>query len=317
MDWPVVFRTNSFIECRVVAALLKSHGLNVLELSERALSGFPFQGLSEVRIAVPPDEAEEAERLIDRHRTETSARAALRPPRGHETLETELGYRFRDRGLLEHALTHRSHAHEDASGGVVDNESLEFLGDAVLGFVIADLLFREFPQYREGEKSKIKSALVSTTALAAAADRLDLGAYLLLGRGEEKTGGRQKQALLADAWEALVAAVYLDGGLEEARRVILRALGPDIGRIRLPEFLRDHKSALQERIQSGGRPRPEYVTIDASGPDHHKIFRVEVRVSGETLGTGTGRTKKDAEQEAARAALNRLTTNDQRPTTKD
>ena len=306
MDWPIVFRTNSFIECRVVAALLKSHGLNVLELSERALSAFPFQGLSEVRIAVPPDEAEEAERLIERHRTETTARAALHPAPLHETLEAGLEYRFRDRGLLEHALTHRSHAHEDASGGVVDNESLEFLGDAVLGFVIADLLFREFPQYREGEKSKIKAALVSTTALAAAADRLDLGAYLLLGRGEEKTGGRQKQALLADAWEALVAAVYLDGGLEEARRVILRALAPDIGRIRLPEFLRDHKSALQEQIQSRGRPRPEYVTIEARGPDHDKVFSVEVRVSGETLGTGSGRTKKDAEQEAARIALERL-----------
>ena len=302
-DWPIVFRTHSPVESRVVAALLESHGLEVMELSERTTSPFPFEGLREVRIAVPPDQAEEGRRLIESHRIEGGH--VVRLGREYEALEARLDYRFRDRGLLEHALTHRSHAHEDASGGVADNESLEFLGDAVLGFVVADLLFRDFPQHREGDKSKIKSALVSTTALATAAERLDLGAHLLLGRGEDKSGGRQKQALLADAWEAVMAAIYLDGGLEEARRVILQELAPDIARIRSPQFLRDYKSVLQETVQAAGRPRPEYSVVETTGPEHDKIFRVDVRVGEEMLGTGRGRSKKDAEQEAARSALDR------------
>ncbi len=136
-----------------------------------------------------------------------------------EPLERVIGYRFRDRGLLEHALTHRSRAHEDASGGVIDNESLEFLGDSILGFVIADMLFREFPQHNEGQKSKLKASIVSATSLGRLGERIGLGDYLILGRGEEKTGGRQKQALIADCYEALIAAVYLDGGIEPARGV--------------------------------------------------------------------------------------------------
>ena len=136
-----------------------------------------------------------------------------------EPLERVIGYRFRDRGLLEHALTHRSRVHEDASGGVIDNESLEFLGDSILGFVIADMLFREFPQHNEGQKSKLKASIVSATSLGRLGDRIGLGDYLILGRGEEKTGGRQKLALIADCYEALIAAVYLDGGIEPARGV--------------------------------------------------------------------------------------------------
>ena len=303
MDWPVVFRTHSPVESRVVSALLESHGLEVLELSERAVTGFPFDGLTEVRIAVPPDDADEARRLIDTHRRDVEGRSVVRLGREYDELERRLDYRFRDRGLLEHAFTHRSHAHEDASGGAADNESLEFLGDAVLGLIVADLLFREFPHFREGEKSKVKATLVSTASLAVVAERLGLGAYLLLGRGEEKTGGRQKLALLADACEALIAAIYLDGGLDEASRIVLGELAPDLARIRSPEFLRDYKSMLQEHIQSTGRPRPEYVLVDSAGPDHDKVFHVDVRVAGETLGSGSGRTKKDAEQEAARLAL--------------
>ena len=143
-----------------------------------------------------------------------------------EALQQAIGYRFRDVGLLEHAMTHTSRANEDVSGGVVDNESLEFLGDAVLGFVIADQLFREFPEFDEGQKSKTKAALVSTTTLARQAERLSLGDHLLLGRGEEKTGGRRKQALLADGYEALIAAIYLDGGIEQARAFIAREFAP-------------------------------------------------------------------------------------------
>jgi len=307
MDWPVVFRTHSPIEARVVAALLDSHGVQVVELSERTPSVFPFsaQGLAEVRIAVPPDSADAARRLIETHRIEPGA-AVVRLGREYQVLEERLEYHFRDRGLLEHALTHRSHAHEDVSGGVADNESLEFLGDAVLGLIVADLLFREFPHFREGQKSKVKGTLVSTTSLAAVAERLGLGEALLLGRGEEKTGGRQKQALLADACEAVIAAVYLDGGFEEARRLVLRELADDINRVRTPEFLRDYKSALQEQLQASGRDRPEYVVTDTAGPDHDKVFTVEVRGGSQTLGSGRGRSKKDAEQEAAREALERL-----------
>ena len=139
-----------------------------------------------------------------------------------EPLERRIGYRFRDRGLLEHALTHRSRVHEDASGGVFDNESMEFLGDSVLGFVIADMLFRQFPQHNEGQKSKLKASIVSATSLARLGEKIGLGEFLILGRGEEKTGGRRKLALIADCYEALIAAIYLDGGIEPARAFIER-----------------------------------------------------------------------------------------------
>src|SRR5262249_27296377 len=162
-------------------------------------------GLGEVRISVHPDDADEARRIIDSHRTELPNGRLVRLRDEFDALEHSAGYRFRDRGLLEHAMTHTSRANEDVSGGIDDNEALEFLGDAVLGFVVADILFREFPDYDEGQKSKTKAALVSTATLARQAERLNLGQHLLLGRGEEKTGGRRKQALLADGYEALIA----------------------------------------------------------------------------------------------------------------
>ena len=183
-------------------------------------------------ISVRADEADEARRIIDSHRTELTSGQLVRLRDEFETLQQAIDYRFRDRGLLEHAMTHTSRANEDVSGGVVDNESLEFLGDAVLGFVIADLLFREFPAFNEGQKSKIKAALVSTATLARQAERLRLGDHLLLGRGEEKTGGRRKQALLADGYEALIAAIYLDGGIEQARAFIAREFAPLVAEVR-------------------------------------------------------------------------------------
>lgn len=308
-DWPIVFRASSDIEATVVSGLLEAHGIPHVRSSDFPHSVFPFkvEGLGQVRIAVPPDAAEEALRLIESHRTEGPGVVVVPIRHEFELLERRLGYRFHDRGLLEHALTHRSRAHEDASGGVADNESLEFLGDAVLGFVIADMLFREFPHYHEGQKSKVKAAIVSTASLASLAERLGLGEHLLLGRGEEKTGGRRKQALLADSCEALIAAVYLDGGVEEARRLLLSEFADEIARARSPEFLRDFKSALQEHLQSHERPLPDYVIANATGPDHDRLFHVEVRVDGDLLAEATGRTKKDAEQEAARRALERLT----------
>ena len=177
----------------------------------------------------------------------------------------------------------------------------------MLGFVIADVLFREFPQFDEGQKSKMKASLVSTTTLARQAERLDLGEHLLLGRGEEKTGGRRKQALLADGYEALIAAIYLDGGIEPARAFIVREFADPIDDVRSPEFWgRDYKSALQELVQARDLPLPEYRVAAESGPDHRKLFQVEVRVRGELLGEARGASKKDAEQEAARQALARL-----------
>ena len=182
-------------------------------------------------------------------------------------VEARLHYTFRDRGLLEHALTHKSRAAEDPSGGVVDNESLEFLGDAVLGFIIADLLYREFPDYSEGPKSKAKASLVSTATLAGLSRRLGLGDDLLLGRGEAKTGGRAKPALLADVLEAVIAAIYLDGGIEAARTFIDRAWRPLIGDVRQTATLGgDHKSALQEWLQASGRPLRPIASRSKPGP---------------------------------------------------
>jgi ribonuclease-3 len=225
-----------------------------------------------------------------------------------EGLQRAIGYRFRDRGLLEHAMTHTSRANEDVSGGVLDNESLEFLGDAVLGFVIADVLFREFPDFDEGQKSKTKASLVSTSTLARQAERLALGEHLLLGRGEEKTGGRRKQALLADGYEALIAAVYLDGGIEQARAFVLREFADLIAAVRRHGVAgQDYKSALQEHLQSRDQPLPEYRLAAALGPDHRKEFQVEVVLRGEAVSRASGGSKKEAEQEAARLALEKLT----------
>jgi ribonuclease-3 len=308
-EFVVIFRTHSDIEAQIVRGLLETHGLISVISSDVPQSIFPLSvdGLSAVRIAVHADDADEAQRIIEAHRTELKNGQVVRLRDEFEALQRTIGYRFRDRGLLEHALTHTSRANEDVSGGVVDNESLEFLGDAVLGFLIAEILFREFPEFDEGQKSKAKAALVSTASLARLAERLRLGDHLLLGRGEEKTGGRRKQALLADGYEALIAAVYLDGGVEHARAFISRQFADLIDEVRQPDFaVRDFKSALQERLQSAGLPLPEYCVAGESGPDHSKLFRVEVRVRGEKLAEGDGRSKKDAEQEAARLALDRL-----------
>ena len=169
------------------------------------------------------------------------------------------------------------------------------------------LLFTRFPERDEGQKSKMKAALVSTPALARQARRLGLGEHLLLGRGEEKTGGRAKRALLADGYEALIAAVYLDGGIDAAQAFILREFEPLVGDVAVAVTIGDdHKSALQEMLQGRGDPLPEYVVTAEEGPAHRRLFRVEVRVRGDVLAEAEGRTKKDAEREAARKALDGL-----------
>jgi ribonuclease III len=305
----VIFRTHSEIEANVVAALLDSHGIETLRTSGPTPGLFQFKvnPLGETRISVRAEDAAEAVRIIDSHREQVGGGMVVPLPQEFDALETRLGYRFRDRGLLEHALTHKSKAHEDPSGGVADNESLEFLGDAVLGLVVAEALFRAFPRYSEGQKSKIKANLVSTAALAEMAAHLGLGEHMILGRGEEKTGGRRKQALLADTCEALIAAIYLDGGLEPARQFLAREFAPAIEEARQPEYFgRDHKSRLQERLQALGRPLPVYRVSGEIGHDHRKQFHVEVVVGDEVIAQGVGRTKKDAEQEGAKRALDTL-----------
>jgi ribonuclease III len=308
-DFVVIFRTHSDIEAQIVRGLLETHGLMSVMASDGPQSIFPLSvdGLSAVRISVHADEAGEARRIIDAHRTELNNGQVVRLRDEFDTLQQAIGYRFRDRGLLEHALTHTSRANEDVSGGVVDNESMEFLGDALLGFVIADLLFRDFPRFDEGQKSKAKAAMVSTTMLAKQAERLRLGDHLLLGRGEEKTGGRRKQALLADTYEALLAAIYLDGGIEHARAFIVREFAPLLDEVRRDGVTgQDYKSALQEWLQSHDMPLPDYRLIGTAGPDHRKLFEIEVVVRGEPLASASGASKKEAEQEAARAALQKL-----------
>jgi ribonuclease-3 len=314
MDPVVVFTTTSDIEASVVTALLDSHGIVSFRISGNPQAIWPMavNALGDIRIAVADDDAEAARRIIDSHREDVGTRV-VRLRDEFEELQQRVGYRFKDRGLLEHALTHKSRAAEDASGGVADNESLEFLGDAVLGLVVADLLFRRYPTYNEGQKSKIKAAVVSTQSLGRHAEQLRLGEHLILGRGEEKTGGRFKQALLADAYEALIAAIYLDGGLPAAAGFLERELNEAIDAGAQQTVVgQDYKSALQERLQALGRPLPEYRLAGEAGPDHRKLFSVEVVVAGEVLGAATGRAKKEAEQEAARLALARLSTPDSR-----
>jgi len=309
-DLVVIFRTHSDIEAKIVRGLLEAHGVMSVVSSDVLHSVFPMSvdGLTEVRISVHGAEADEAQRIIDGHRTELKNGQVVRLRDEFGPLQQTLGYRFRDRGLLEHAMTHTSRANEDVSGGVIDNESLEFLGDALLGFVIADMLFRDFPEFDEGQKSKTKASLVSTAALARQAERLGLGDHLLLGRGEEKTGGRRKQALLADGYEALLAAIYLDGGIDQARAFITREFGPLVADVRRSGIGgQDYKSTLQELLQARDMPLPEYRLIAAAGPDHQKQFEVEVAVKGDPLARAVGPSKKEAEQEAARLALRTLT----------
>jgi ribonuclease III len=309
LDLVVIFRSQSDVEASIVRGLLETNGIMAVMSSRVAHGLFPLNvnELGEVRLSVHPEEADDARRVIESHRTGFTNGQVVRLRDEFEALQRTIDYRFRDRGLLEHAMTHTSRANEDVSGGVTDNESLEFLGDAVLGFLIADLLFRELPASDEGEKSKIKASLVSTTTLARQAEHLNLGDHLLLGRGEEKTGGRKKQALLADSYEALIAAIYLDGGIEHARAFVRHEFSALLMDARDGGLVgRDYKSALQEHLQSRDMSLPEYRLAGTIGPDHRKQFQVEVVVGGETLSSAIGPSKKEAEQESAKLALERL-----------
>ena len=217
--------------------------------------------------------------------------------------EERIGYVFANRELLTRALTHKSYSHEAKADHVRDNETFEFLGDSVLGFVIGDLLFHRFPTLDEGALSKMKAYLVSATSLAAKARTFGMGDVILLGVGEEKSGGRRKDSLLANLFEAVIAAVYLDAGIAAARALIESSFADDLDRIDADDLLfHDYKTALQEVAQGKGFPLPEYNVIDEVGPDHDKRFIVEVKI-GTLTARGEGSSKKEAQQQAAKHAL--------------
>ncbi|MCI0487002.1 MAG: ribonuclease III [Blastocatellia bacterium] len=219
-------------------------------------------------------------------------------------LEQKIGHSFRSRALLDRALTHRSFANERTDENCRHNEALEFLGDSVLGLVVSAWLLERYPELSEGKLSKMKAFLVSEPSLVETAGSLDLGRYILLNRGEEKTGGRRKRTLLADAYEALIAVIYIEGGLNAAERFLRRELREKMLSIDPRSMIGgDYKSALQERMQAAGAPVPDYQVVEMTGPDHRRIFRVELRAAGHSLSTGEGRSIKLAQQEAARIAL--------------
>ena len=224
---------------------------------------------------------------------------------GAAALAERLGHTFGDLSLLQHALAHRSWCGEQ-EGGAPSNERLEFLGDAVLGLIVAGYTYDRFPDFAEGKLAKVRSAVVNARVLAEVAGRLGVGEVLLLGRGEEGSGGRTKASILADAFEAVLGAVYLDAGWEAARQLVLRELGEAIERAGEEPDDFDHKSRLQEKAVRDGDGTPRYVVV-GSGPDHDRAYVAEVFLGGTLWGTGEGRSKKDAEQEAARAAWEELT----------
>ena len=225
-----------------------------------------------------------------------------------ETLEGVLGYAFEDRKLLERALTHKSRVYEKNLQSVLDdNEQLEFLGDAILGFIVSELLVARHADYPEGRLSKLKAHLVSASHLYEVAQSLSLGDHLLLGRGEELSGGRLKPALLANAMEAIIAAIYLDGGVDAARDLITRHIAVESEpRDQNSDKLLDYKSALQEMTQALKLPQPRYSIVEERGPEHAKTFLVEVRVGHEWRSQAEGLSKKSAGQKAAQQVLEKL-----------
>lgn len=222
-----------------------------------------------------------------------------------ETLEARIGYTFHDRRLLQNALMHSSYANENRVRGCTSNERLEFLGDSVLGMVTAMRLYRLYPDMPEGKLSRLRAELVCEQSLHAVALELGLGSYIRLGHGEARNGGRERPSILADAVEAIIAAIYLDGGLESAQRFILDHILTGLAEGQM-HHVADYKTDLQERVQRKPGQALEYTLLSESGPDHNKSFTMNVLLNGSEIGRGTGRTKKEAEQSAAKSALERM-----------
>jgi len=223
-----------------------------------------------------------------------------------EGLEAALDYRFKNRDFLVEALTHRSFVNEARELDSRDNQRLEFFGDAVLGLLVSRRLLERYPSTEEGDLSRLRASLVDESALAGIAEGIQLGKFILLGRGEEKTGGRRKKSILSDALEALIAAVYLDGGIEAAEHLVDRLFGLLLDTLEIDAIGRDYKTRFQELCHALHGKGPQYVLEEVSGPDHEPLFAVTARLGEELLGKGVGKSKKVAEQAAARAALGRL-----------
>ncbi|MBO5211818.1 MAG: ribonuclease III [Clostridia bacterium] len=219
-----------------------------------------------------------------------------------EVLQNKLDYKFNNVKLLENALNHSSYANE-VRGGVTSNERLEFLGDSVLSVIVASYLFENFKTIPEGELTKLRASLVCEKSLCGFSREIGLGEFLHLGKGEEKGGGRERASILADAFEAVLAAIYLDGGMSEARRFVLRYVLPELEHRDDDEVFKDYKTALQEIIQRNPEESVTYHLTGESGPDHDKIFEVEVHLNSNVIGCGKGKSKKQAEQMAAKEAL--------------
>jgi ribonuclease-3 len=220
--------------------------------------------------------------------------------------QKDLGISFHQESLLEQAFVHLSYLNENPGFARPSNERLEFLGDAILNFIVTEKLYEEFPELPEGELTEIRASLVCRDTLAGLASSLKLGDWLLLGRGEEANGGRAKESNLANAMEALIGALYLDRGLAKARRFILRQLKPELEKIKAGKTTPNYKALVQEFIQGQRKPTPVYRLVEATGPDHSKQFTAEILVEGEALGRGTGKSKKAAESQAAKAAWEKL-----------
>ena len=218
-----------------------------------------------------------------------------------KSLEENLQYRFRNPKLLRNALTHSSYANE-VRNGISSNERLEFLGDSVLSVIVSEYIYKNYRSLPEGELTKMRAALVCEKSLCAFSRELEMGRFLLLGHGEEKNGGRERDSILADAFEAVLAAMYLDGGFEVARKHVMRFVSEELSQPDEDGF-KDYKTVLQEIIQRNPEESVRYVLTDASGPDHDKSFTVEVRLNSNVIGRGTGKNKKQAEQMAAKQAL--------------
>ena len=219
-------------------------------------------------------------------------------------LETAIGYRFQNISLLQNALTHSSYANERWHNSLLSNERLEFLGDSILGMLVAEYLYKNFPDRPEGELTRMRADMVCETTLAAAANRIGLGEHLLLGHGEERFGGRSRNSILADAMESVIAASFLDGGIEAALKIVQQFILVEVPVTKLHNA--DYKTALQELVQQKKNQVLSYALVGQSGPDHDKQFDVEVSLNGTVVGKGTGRSKKRAEQDAARVAIEKL-----------
>lgn len=220
-----------------------------------------------------------------------------------ERLEKTLRYEFKDQNLLTESLIHKSYSYENLASKLKHNERLEFLGDAVLELVVSDLLMEHFPEAAEGELSRLRASIVNETQLATVASKLELGKLIYLGKGEEQTKGRTKNSILANTYEAVLAAIYMDGGYDKVYTVVQDQFLPLIAQIKKTGFDRDYKTRLQEEMQNRYKKVPRYQIKEETGPDHNKTFRVEVSIKGRLLALGSGKSKKEAEQDAARFAL--------------